>query len=75
MTNLQLHTRLNGFETFFEIERRINNTIPSSIWFGDGEGTMLGYPDITDRQAVDRSLFIWFDRKNFSDAEISSIST
>jgi len=67
--------QLNGFQVFTEIESRILRAIPSSIIrLGDGEGAIMGFPDITNRPQVDRSLSIWFGTKSFSEETIVDLA-
>ena len=52
--------RLNAFEAFAAIRRCVRDGRPMSvIRLGDGEGAVMGYPTVTDRKDVNRSLRIW----------------
>lgn len=67
--------RQNGFEICFEIERRLRNKIPTSlIRLGDGEGAVMGYPDVTNIHDLNRSLRNWFGQTDYDVSHISSFT-
>ena len=52
--------RLNAFQVFLAIRERLRARQPMSVVrLGDGEGAVMGYPTITTRKDVNRSLRIW----------------
>ena len=52
--------RLNAFQVFLAIRERLRARRPMSVVrLGDGEGAVMGYPTITTRKDVNRSLRIW----------------
>ncbi len=46
----------------------------SLIRLGDGEGRLLGFPEIIDKTELDRSLQIWFGRTNFAAADLAALA-
>ena len=66
--------RLNAFEVFLKIREAQRQQRPTAvIRLGDGEGAVLGYPEITSRMDVEYSLRIWLGRTNVPDAEVFSL--
>ena len=43
------------------------------IRLGDGEGAVLGYPEITSRSDIDHMLTIWLRRKDVPDGEVLAV--
>lgn len=66
---------LDAFQVFIYIIDRIKRRIPTSIIrLGDGEGAVLGYPEIIGREDVDFSLQIWLRTTNISEKRIRSLT-
>ena len=64
--------RTHYLETEFEVYRRIRSSLDSRspisvVRLGDGEGALLGYPEIRTRQDVDRFLRIWLRDDSMAD--------
>jgi hypothetical protein len=67
--------RANVFEIFLEIQKKIDNQTPASmIRLGDGEGAIMGFPELTNRNEVNRSWKNWFGDTKVTDAEVVSLS-
>ncbi|OJF69427.1 hypothetical protein BK026_11875 [Alteromonas sp. V450] len=63
-----MNKKLNGFEVYFEIERLLKSGQPGAvIRLGDGEGALIGFPDITTSSHCDNFMKIWFGRKDIAD--------
>lgn len=63
-----MHRKLNGFEVYFEIERIVKSGQPGAvIRLGDGEGALIGFPDITSSSHCDNFMKIWFGRKDIDE--------
>ena len=63
--------RLNAFEVFAATRRHLVERRPMSvIRLGDGEGAVMGYPEITSRKHVNRSLRIWLRRIDVADPDV-----
>ena len=59
MTDLSVR-RANAFQVFGVVRDRIEACEPTSVVrLGDGEGAVLGYPQITSRASVNTYLKIW----------------
>jgi len=56
------------------IKARENKQPLSLIRLGDGEGRLLGYPDITTKSELDKSLKIWFSKTTFNTKDLIVIS-
>ena len=68
--------RLTAFEAFLHIRERMRSKSPTSvIRLGDGEGALLGYPTITNRQDVDRFLLIWLRTKAIPEEEVLALAS
>lgn len=66
--------RLTAFEVYLYIREKVRSQTPASvIRLGDGEGAVLGYPTITNRQDVDRSLLIWLRTKAVPEADVLAL--
>ena len=64
-------TRLNAFEVFLEVKRRVDQGTPCSvIRLGDGEGVVLGYPEITNRRDINEYLLRWIRTTDVSEADV-----
>ena len=69
------YRKLNCFDTYQKIEEAVANKTPMSlIRLGDGEGALMGYPEITNRNAINRSFKVWFGSKVVSDEEANFIA-
>ncbi len=63
--------RLDAFRVFLAIRRHMRARRPMSvIRLGDGEGAVMGYPEITSRKDVNRSLRIWLRRIDVADPDV-----
>ena len=52
-----MNKKLNGFEVYFEIERLLKSGQPGAvIRLGDGEGALIGFPDITTSSHCDNFM-------------------
>ena len=68
--------RLTAFEVFLHIRERMRSKSPTSvIRLGDGEGALLGYPTITNRQDVDRFLSIWLRTKAIPEEKVLALAS
>ena len=68
--------RLTAFEVFLHIRERMRSKSPTSvIRLGDGEGALLGYPTITNRQDVDRFLLIWLRTKAIPEEDVLALAS
>lgn len=68
------HNRLTAFEVFLHIRDCMERSQPCSVVrLGDGEGALLGYPTITSRADVDRSLLTWLRTKDVPDAQVLAL--
>lgn len=57
------------------LRRRIADGAPFSlVRLGDGEGRLLGFPEIVDKAELDRSLQIWFGRADFAPADLAALA-
>ena len=55
--------RLNAFQVFLHIQKSKEAGKPFSlIRLGDGEASILGYPQFTTRESVTDSMWAWFDK-------------
>lgn len=55
--------RLNAFQVFLHIQKSKETGMPLSlIRLGDGEASILGYPEIASREDVTSSMWSWFDK-------------
>lgn len=62
--------RQNAFEVFYFLKKRIEEKTPTSlIRLGDGEGTILGYPDFVERKRVNNFFKTWYGKTDFSEEE------
>jgi hypothetical protein len=67
--------RLNGFEVYLMLRECIEKCIPTSmIRLGDGEAAVMGFPEVTTRDEVDRSWMIWLGDTEVSDSEVSALA-
>lgn len=68
--------KLNCLDAYLELEKAVFLRKPFSlIRLGDGEGALMGYPHVTDREAIDRSFKVWFGHTSISDAEAMGIAS
>ena len=66
--------RLTAFQVFLHLRDRMRSQTPTSvIRLGDGEGALLGYPTLTNRQDVDRSLLIWLRTKAVPEEDVLAL--
>ena len=66
--------RLTAFEVFLHVrDCMARRTGCSVVRLGDGEGALLGYPTITSRADVDRSLLIWLGTKDLPEADVLAL--
>ncbi len=57
------------------LRRHIAERTPlSMVRLGDGEGRLLGFPEIVDKAELDVSLQIWFGHTNFHPADLAALS-
>ena len=57
------------------LERHIAGKIPlSMIRLGDGEGRLLGFPELVQKADLDFSLRIWFGRTDFDSAVLGPLA-
>lgn len=62
--------RNNAFEVFYFLKKRIEEKTPTSlIRLGDGEGTILGYPDFVERKRVNNFFKTWYGKTDFSEED------
>ena len=67
--------RLNAFQVFLAIRGCIRARHPISVVrLGDGEGAIMGYPTMTTRLHVDRSLRIWLRHTAVDDHDVALLS-
>ena len=67
--------RLNAFQVFLAIRGCVRARHPMSvIRLGDGEGAIMGYPTMTTRMDVDRSLKIWLRHTDVDDRDVVRLS-
>ena len=67
--------RLTAFQVFLAIRGRMRARDPMSvIRLGDGEGAIMGYPRMTTRAHVDRSLRIWLRHTAVDDGDVVQLS-
>lgn len=72
---IEKYRKLNCLETYLKLEKAVAAREPFSlIRLGDGEGALMGYPHVTDREAVDRSFKVWFGNTSISDREAMGIA-
>lgn len=63
--------RLTAFEVFLEVRRRLDRGTPCSVVrLGDGEGVVLGYPEITNRHDINEYLLRWIRTTDVSEADV-----
>lgn len=68
-------SKLNCIDTYNYLEQAVKRKQPLSlIRLGDGEGALMGYPDITNRTAIDRSFKIWFGHTAINNDEAASLA-
>ena len=66
--------RLNAFQVFLEVKRRMDQGTPCSVVrLGDGEGIVLGYPEFTNRRDVDEYLLRWIRTKDVAEADVRQL--
>ena len=66
----------NTFRTFEKIKRHIDNKSPMSlIRLGDGEGAILGYPELHSEEQIRSSYQIWFGKTILEHEQIVDIAT
>lgn len=46
----------------------------SLVRLGDGEGRLLGFPELADKAELDRSLTVWFGRTDFDAAALGALA-
>ena len=57
------------------LRRHIATRTPLSlVRLGDGEGRLLGFPEIVDKAELDVSLQIWFGRTDFDPADLAALA-
>ncbi len=57
------------------LRRHIAEHLPLSlVRLGDGEGRLLGFPEIVDKAELDVSLQIWFGRTDFPTADLAALA-
>ena len=57
------------------LRRHIAEHLPLSlVRLGDGEGRLLGFPEIVDKAELDTSLQIWFGRTDFATADLAALA-
>ena len=67
-------TLFDAFGVFVQIKWHCDTGTPFSlIRLGDGEGALLGYPELSTRSDVRRSEQVWFGRNLWSDEELFAI--
>lgn len=67
--------RLDAFRVFLAIRRHMRERRPMSvIRLGDGEGAVMGYPTITSRKDVNRSLRIWLRTIDVPDPDVRRLA-
>src|SRR5215207_8965854 len=67
--------RLGPIEVATAIEARIRSGGPLSlIRLGDGEGRVLGYPELVPRKELDESLALWFGRTDFPQPQLADMT-
>ncbi len=65
---------LDAFQVFLEVKRRMDQGTPCSVLrLGDGEGVVLGYPEITNRRDVDEYLLRWIRTKDVAEADVRQL--
>ena len=66
--------RLTAFQVFLYIRDSIRSKSPTSvIRLGNSEGALLGYPTLTSRQDVDRSLLNWLRTKAVPEKDVLAL--
>ena len=67
--------RLNAFQVFLAIRGYMRARYPMSVVrLGDGEGAVMGYPTMTTREDVNRSLRIWLRHVDVDDRDVIQLS-
>ena len=67
--------RLDAFGAFLAVRGRLRERRPMSvIRLGDGEGAIMGYPTITSRKHVNRSLRIWLRTIDVPDPDVRRLA-
>ena len=57
------------------LQRHVAERVPLSlVRLGDGEGRLLGFPEIVDKAELDTSLRIWFGRADFGLDELAALA-
>lgn len=70
MKDTNFKFRKNAFEIFYILKKRIETAEPTSlIRLGDGEGTVLGYPELVSRERLNTFFKIWYGNENLSEEE------
>jgi hypothetical protein len=70
------YPKLNCLDTYLRLEDAVlNRQSFSLIRLGDGEGALMGYPDITDRAAINRSFKVWFGQQVINDEDANQIAS
>jgi hypothetical protein len=65
----------NVLEILPRLRRRIAEGGPFAlIRLGDGEGRLLGYPELVDKAELDTSLQIWFGRTDFDPGALAALA-
>ena len=73
---IEEYRKLNCLEAYLKLEEAVVLKKPFSlIRLGDGEGALMGYPYVTDREAIDRSFKVWFGNTSISDSEAVDIAS
>lgn len=67
--------RLDAFQVFLAVRRHARDQRAMSvIRLGDGEGAVVGYPTITSRKHVNRSLRIWLRTIDVPDPDVRRLA-
>lgn len=70
MKDTNFKSRKNAFEIFYILKRRIETAEPTSlIRLGDGEGTVLGYPELVSRKRLNSFFKIWYGNDELSEED------
>ena len=65
----------NVLDVFTVLQRQLAaKTSFSLVRLGDGEGRLLGYPEIVSKEELDFSLRIWFGETDFTSVELGDLS-
>jgi hypothetical protein len=73
--SVEFNRHADVLEVVLWLERRLAEGGPFAlIRLGDGEGRLLGYPELVDKTELDTSLQFWFGRTDFDPVALEALA-